>query len=51
MILAICFAVGLMVILCGCINLVGQVTITLLKYVVGPVVILLLVAGFLKYGI
>lgn len=51
MILTLCFVVGLMVILCGCINVVGQVTITLLKYVVGPVVLILLVAGFLKYGL
>jgi hypothetical protein len=51
MILAICFAVGLVAILCGCINAVGQVTVALLKYVVGPVAIILLVAGFLKYGL
>ena len=48
---AICAIVGLASLLGGAIKAMGNVTVALLKYVVGPVIILAIIAGCLKCGL
>ena len=48
---SICAIVGLASLLGGAINAMGNVTVALLKYVVGPVIILGIILGCLKFGI
>lgn len=50
-IIAICFAVGLITLLCNCLNLFGQATAALLKYIVGPTLIIFCLLYIAAYGL
>lgn len=49
--IAICAIVGVATLLGGALNALGNVAVALLKYVVGPVAILLIVICCLKCGL
>ena len=49
--LMICAIVGLVSLLGDGLNAIGNVTVALLRYVIGPVLILGIILGCLKYGI
>ena len=49
--LMICAIVGLVSLLGDGLNAIGNITVALLKYVVGPVVILMIILCCLKMGI
>lgn len=49
--ISICAIIGLATLLGKAINALGNVAVALLKYVVGPVTILLIILCCIKYGI
>ena len=50
-IIAICFAVGLITLLCNCLNLLGLSIAGLLKYIVGPGLIIYCLLYIIIYGL
>ena len=50
-IIAICFTVGLMVLLSNLLKLLGQIIVVLLKYVVGPGLIIYCVLYIMLHGL
>ena len=51
LLISVCAIVGLASLLGGAINAIGTVVVALLRYVIGPVLILGIILGCLKYGI
>lgn len=51
MIFSICLTVGLIALLCSSLDAIGSVTVALMKYVAGPLLLLFCLAYIMKYGL